>query len=83
MSEYTTGEDPALIEINGYNRGLTDGRLESIREIETLREALQCLHDDNIDYCKINCLSGAINNHSMKRARKALRLPIIMELQVP
>ena len=42
--------------------------VEAARE---MREALQALHDDNMDYLTRNKLGGE-NNHCMKWARKAI-----------
>lgn len=39
--------------------------------IEEMAEALQALHDDNVDYLTINKLGG-VNNHCLVRAREAI-----------
>jgi len=49
---------------------------ELAMQVEAMREALQGLYDDNVDYLTLNNLGG-IDNHWMKAARAALAAPAI------
>lgn len=41
-------------------------------QVEKMRAALQTLHDDNVEYSRLNNL-GAENNHALRMAREALK----------
>lgn len=47
------------------------GRRWLLARVDELAEALRGLHDDNVDYLRLNHLGG-YNNHWMKASRAAL-----------
>ena len=69
------GYTPALPEDLGFYNQIVEKILQDRRwllaRVDELAEALRGLHDDNVDYLRLNHLGG-YDNHWLKAAREAL-----------
>jgi hypothetical protein len=59
----------------GATNSITEFHRSAANEVEKMREALQMLYDETVDYVTLNKLGDPHHNKSMKMARDALETP--------